>query len=346
MEYIIKECSVEEVHLLQAFIDKHWKKDHPLAKSIELLNFQHLNRKTTSYNYIIGINSETKEIDGIIGYIPTSQYDPSLHNQGDYWPAIWKVRSDVSNPEIKFLGLLLWEALNQKEIHTLASIGISAVAKKFYKIAKLKIDYLRQYYIVNNESGLFDIAKVKEVQKISNKSLVNSETRMVKQVSAEDLSNLQLMTRYTPAKTITYLLNRYEKHPYYRYRFFSLSDLKDEINAIIVTRTIEIGNSRAIRIVDCIGDLSSLPVLYDDFQSILKNENAEYIDCMNFGIEEEIFERIGFSKLDINAEDIVIPNYFEPFEKRNIKIEFAYKSSVENYVVFKGDSDQDRPNIL
>jgi hypothetical protein len=43
--------------------------------------------------------------------------------------------------------------------------------------------------------------------------------------------------------------------------------------------------------------------------------------------------------------NLIIPNYFEPFEQKNVKIELAYKADFP-YVAFKGDSDQDRPNIL
>ena len=38
--------------------------------------------------------------------------------------------------------------------------------------------------------------------------------------------------------------------------------------------------------------------------------------------------------------------YFEPFEQCNVKIDIAWKADYDNYVAFKGDSDQDRPNIL
>lgn len=54
---------------------------------------------------------------------------------------------------------------------------------------------------------------------------------------------------------------------------------------------------------------------------------------------------MGFELLDLDGETIV-PNYFEPFEQRNVKIEIAYKTKGDNYVAFKADSDQDRPNIL
>ena len=67
---------------------------------------------------------------------------------------------------------------------------------------------------------------------------------------------------------------------------------------------------------------------------------------MNYGIKKEVFLNMGFQLLDIEQEDIILPNYFEPFEKRNVAIEIAYKAQYEGYVAFKGDSDQDRPNVL
>ncbi len=36
--------------------------------------------------------------------------------------------------------------------------------------------------------------------------------------------------------------------------------------------------------------------------------------------------------------------YFEPFIRKNVKIEFATDTNYEDLVIFKGDSDQDRPN--
>ena len=66
---------------------------------------------------------------------------------------------------------------------------------------------------------------------------------------------------------------------------------------------------------------------------------------MNFGLPENLFTKMGFDLLDLDGE-IIIPNYFEPFEQRNVRIEVAYKTKNNNYVAFKADSDQDRPNIL
>ena len=106
---------------------------------------------------------------------------------------------------------------------------------------------------------------------------------------------------------------------------------------------ININGSKVIRIVDAIGQFQGS--LYDEFQAYLKEAGAEYIDLMNYGIDEDVFYQMGFRKLDLDG-NLIIPNYFEPFEQRNVKIDIAWKADYENYVAFKGDSDQDRPNIL
>ena len=40
----------------------------------------------------------------------------------------------------------------------------------------------------------------------------------------------------------------------------------------------------------------------------------------------------------------IIPNYYEPFVKKNIELRFAIKSNDSVFsILFKGDCDQDRP---
>lgn len=38
----------------------------------------------------------------------------------------------------------------------------------------------------------------------------------------------------------------------------------------------------------------------------------------------------------------IMPDYFAPFEQRNIDI--YYMSEIEDVILFKGDGDMDRPN--
>ena len=44
-------------------------------------------------------------------------------------------------------------------------------------------------------------------------------------------------------------------------------------------------------------------------------------------------------------DDIIIPNYFEPFVRENIEINCAFRSQLD-YIIFKADADQDRPSII
>jgi hypothetical protein len=334
MIYTLRNCTIQELPLLQDFLHKHWKENHALSKSESLMNFQHLNHNHKNYNFIIAINNETNEIDGIIGHIPVSHYDISLSDNGDYWGAIWKIRTDVNNEEIKMLGLLLWEDLfYKKDLKTIAAIGISNTAKQFYKLLHLRGGVLNQYYILREQNASYQIA----ISPINNKLTVSSQSNHIRKIDLND--NIRIEPVYRPYKSITYMINRYKYHPIYNYEFFLILD-----KCLLVTRKIIINNQSILRIVDCLGNLEGLPDLYADFQSILKSENAEYIDFMNYGIDESIFTNIGFQKLDVK-EEIVIPNYFEPFLQKNIEIEFAYKATYP-YVIFKGDSDQDRPNIL
>jgi hypothetical protein len=339
--YDIKLCGTNDIGKVRHFINMHWKKNHVLAVSRSLLDFQHYEAQSDTYNFVIARNTVTDEVDGLIGFIPTSHYDKTLSSEKDYWGAIWKIREDVQNEEIKTLGLYLFEKFNEiTTYHTFGAIGISEIAKKLYKALRYKTGVLNQFYIYNESINEFKIALR---GKVEGKSPVpkNSPCNLRR---INDLAGIEeLECFYNPKKSLTYLINRYQKHPVYRYNFLVLYE-NNQLKTILVIRIIEVNNARVIRIVDLLGTYEFLPGIYHQLQLILVAEDAEYIDCVNFGIPEYVFLNAGFTKLDVCGTTI-IPTYFEPFEKRNVEIEFAYKSA-KPYMIFKGDSDQDRPNIL
>ena len=45
-------------------------------------------------------------------------------------------------------------------------------------------------------------------------------------------------------------------------------------------------------------------------------------------------------------KNIIIPNYFEPFKRENIKLRYAIWPDKKTLPIFKGDCDQDRPNVI
>ena len=102
-----------------------------------------------------------------------------------------------------------------------------------------------------------------------------------------------------------------------------------------------------MRIVDFIGANESFALLSDFILAMLKEYDAEYIDLYSHGVQIEILKQAGFINRE-KVEGLVIPNYFEPFEQKNIDIKFAYKTdqSLPPVRLFKADGDQDRPSEL
>lgn len=342
-QYDIKYVPYGEVDKLQTFIEKHWKTSHALVRSTELLDFQHLDKHNNRYNFVVASNKITKDYDALLGFIPSSQYDKNLEENGDYWGAIWKVRTDVSNEEKSFIGIEVFDyLLNKIGLKSIAAIGISSIAKKIYAIKDWQIGFLHHYYIINDRLDKFFIAK--NVNKI-NRSCEVSESVISTSYSVKwldsDLNGIKIESKYRPYKTVDYFLNRYSKHPFYKYRFLGVYE-NNKLISIWATRTIFIEVSKVIRVVDVLGELKGN--INQQLMQLIYDEEAEYIDFLNYGVDKLVFKQMGFNELSFD-EDLIIPNYFEPFEQKNIKIELAYKADF-NYVVFKGDSDQDRPNII
>jgi hypothetical protein len=96
--------------------------------------------------------------------------------------------------------------------------------------------------------------------------------------------------------------------------------------------------------VDFIGADDLVPALGRLILDQVRRHEAEYADILNAGIDPALFEAAGFSPIDPSGPDIV-PNHFEPFERRNATVRFALKAD-RPAVLFKGDGDQDRPNQL
>lgn len=339
--YEIRYCKKEELPLLVNFIKNHWQADHIFVKSVEMLDFQHFDSNLSRYNFIIGFNKLTNEIDGLVGVIPLSHFDSNLELFNNTWGGIWKIRSDIKNHEISTLGAKLFSIFDQFNTH--GSIGMSKIAKILHGIKKYKIGKLNQYYILNNSMKSFNIAIVPHTENF----IINcnkNDFSIQKIINIDKIKFDNLNSTYTPQKSIRYLINRFSKHPIYKYIFFGIYNKEKLLQTILITRIINLNNSRVIRIVDVYGSLEKVENLYFEFQKLLHNEMAEYIDILNYGISEDLFKKIGFNLLDVKS-DIVIPNYFEPFLQENVEINCAHNSKGD-YVIFKADADQDRPSIL
>lgn len=340
--YTFKQVPALEVDKLITFIDEHWKRNHALVNSRELLKFQHFDSHIDKYNFIVAENSETKEYDAIIGFIPVAQYDKSLIKEGNYWGAIWKYREDIQNHEINNAAFYIWKQLFKLPyFQSYAAIGISEIAKHIYITSRMTLGCLSQYYILNDRITEYKIAGNVSIETTRTKEKKGVNEYSAKWINIEDVP-CDVLPTYKPQKSLVYFIQRYEKHPIYKYKFIGVYK-GDCFIAVLACRVIEVNGAKCIRVVDVLGMLEGN--IYHSIIKILYTEEAEYLDLMNYGIDENVFLQMGFNKLDIDGT-LIIPYYFEPFEQRNVKIEIAWKADFNNYVAFKADSDQDRPSIL
>jgi hypothetical protein len=325
-------CCFEDISKVKSFIDNSWSKNHILSNNQQLLDFQHKAKK--NYNFVISKNS-LNQVTAILGFIPTFQFDDDLDNYGDIWLAIWKVDEALAQPGIGF-ALLKWL---EKEMapKSIGAIGINNDVKQIYEVLGYKTGVLKHYYFLNPFITEFIISNPSP-SLLRNTS--NDSFSVLKEISVDEIRNLQFL--HSPFKSFDYIFNRYSMHPFFNYIILGCHH-NQRLNAVFIIRKVNVFNSSCLRIVDIIGDYSRIGNIAPSLIDLLQKYNSEYIDCLNHGLPENLFNDWGFILRNHNS---IIPNYFEPFLKKNVDILFAYKTVNSEYIIFKGDSDQDRPSII
>ncbi len=338
MIYEVRYARLDEVGKVEDFLRKYWSPNHILCNQRSILDFQHYFKD--HYSIIIGYNTETKEIDGLFCIIPLCRYDHSLKENGNFWSALLKIRDDVVNSEIKhlFYDFILF-ICDRPHFASFGAISLSSKAQSAMNLLFNEFGTMNQYYFANHQIKKFTVCVNPKLSHIT-----KSDECKIKEISFDTISASSIECAYYPQKSIEFLRNRYYKHPIYKYRYFGLYS-NNKIVCSWVFRKQNVLNTSILRIVDVYGDLSKVGYVCNGLQKILEKENAEYIDFMNYGIEESFFATIGFEKLNVNKDETIVPNYFEPYEQRNVPIYFALITETP-YVIFKADGDQDRPSIM
>lgn len=144
-----------------------------------------------------------------------------------------------------------------------------------------------------------------------------------------------------PVKSEQYYKKRYFDHPIYQYVVYGIINPSKHCVGVIFTREICINGSKVLRIVDYRGNLEELGNIGNCLEELMSDNRYEYIDLMASDLDETVMNRAGFTLLAPEGPNI-IPNHFEPFERKNIKI---YYHQTVDVVIFKADGDQDRPNV-
>lgn len=340
-----------------AFLRSHWRENHIFVIHPEVMRWQHQSSSTDKpgLNFVLAervSNEGATDLMGLLGFIPFRHFDPAA-DWSEIALAIWKVREDAGAPG---LGLQLLKTL-QRTLNPsmVCAIGISPVVKPIYKVLGYRLGALSQAVIFPAQKPAATLiaqnVPASAYQPIHPDPTVTlrdlPEEPVSGEISADSIDALSIGR--LPRKSLAYIRNRYLRHPWYRYQLKTI--LADgRLRAVIVLRRVDVPHlaSQVLRIVDVIGDAEVLARCGHCLQQLVQRSGCEYLDLMQHGMDGQALAAGGFVTRG-DHPSMVVPNYFEPFESRNVDIELAYRVEPDfsNYKVclFRADSDQDRPNL-
>jgi len=345
--YDIRLARLDETERLQTFIDEHWRRNHIFVKSKTLLDWQHLNNSADHYNFIVGIEITSGEIHGVLGFIPLSQFDASLPDESLCWMAIWKVCAAARGRKLgRHLMAYLTDCVKPGCIST---VGATEMTLRMYADRGYQIGRMAQHFVLNPAIDKFSLINLNGMPRPTTAPKAVTPKKTLRRISENELhrSDVKLFDKQLaiPKKTPAYIINRYCRHPLYHYTIYHILQ-SGHVEGIIVTRTSEHRSVRAIRIVEFVGPDAAITGLGTEWLDLLVHENAEYIDFYSAGIPLEILNAAGFHHRQADS-GIVVPNYFEPFSRQTVDIDYMISADVtQSFRIVKGDSDQDRPNRL
>lgn len=336
---IIRMADASEACRITGFLAEHWREDHVFVKRPEILLWQHSMLDLKSLNFVIA------EVDGglvgLLGFIPFRKFDDTL-SENTVSLAIWKVANHAPlGSGVRMLNHLV----NVSKPTTILAIGLSDMVVPLYESLGYDTGIMNQFVLFRHD--LQD--SIITGQKPPSPSQLGSSLRKLTESLHFDAvmeSKVERMLRKNdPEKSLAYYRNRFESHPWFRYEFLLLGR-GESPEILIVTRKVEVEDAVVIRVVDVGGDAALLPNAATAFSNQLTVTGAEYVDILVHGIEDEAMTQNGFLSRNVDSS-LIIPNYFDPFERRNVNVAFAFKSDLDNVPrmhFHPADSDQDRPN--
>jgi hypothetical protein len=322
-----------------AFIDRHWQPGHALARSRALLDWQH-GTPDGSLDYLVAMRD--KDVLGVLGYIVSRRFDPALSAENALWLALWKVRDDAG---VAGLGLRMLGSLARDESHvTMAVSGIHAALLPMYRALGYQTGELRRFYVTNPAQPRA-LLEAPPGARLPVPCAGQSRLVEMGRAELESESPMAIARDIANPKTPRYFASRFLDHPFYRYRVFRVAG-PSHGPGLLATRVARHLDARALRVVDFAGDPAAIASMGSAIGDLMHEEGAEYADFWQLGLGAEQLEAAGFCELDPDGA-VVLPNYFEPFLKKNGRILYALRTKTGRpAVICRADGDQDRPSLL
>lgn len=331
-KYDIRLARIDDIESIMTFIDTYWRKGHILGTNRELFEYEHVDGGMV--NFLLAVERSDNSIVGLLGFIPASHDLVKL----DIWTGIWKVKNGV----MPLLGMEMYKRLSgMVNARSLLGVGDNQETTGFLlkKLTKTFHTWRMEHYYFLEKKGDYQLAKITHMPIDSNSRKAETIAIRIDTIDAmKELVDI-LQCQKFPYKDLWYINHRYFHHPLFKYHVYELK--KGRSKAIIVFRVQECNGSGALRIVDYIGDQTCFSGINNFIRNCLRIYNCEYADFYVHGFERNSIMAAGFCERTEDDSNI-IPDYFSPYEQRNIEIYVS--GNIEDGLFCKADGDQDRPN--
>lgn len=334
-------CRPDEINAVMAFLRDNWSKDHVLASSHLLMDWQHWNPTENRYDIVVA-REANGELAAMLGVIDTSRYDNKTKDDRTLWLTTWMVRPDI---KAGALGLRLVRHLEKTVPHAMiGTVGNNAATEPLYRALGYRTGTLDRYGILNpqHNGSLVDNREhcPTSLQDTQATIRVLTDTLM-----SESKVHQLFDTARTPARSPEYIYQRYRAHPVYHYDLLGI-EVRGDIKALAVARVCEAQGETALRIVDYVGSIEALQPTGDALAAYIIDRGHAYADFYVAGVPDNAFVDSAWTPVPHDGP-LQLPNYFEPFTAGNVTIRYAVKSNLEGpFLLVKADADQDRPNIV
>ncbi len=327
MEHEIRLATEQDIPQIMEFIDTHWRKGHILSRDRVLFEWQY--KEGSDVHMVLGFRENI--LCGVLGFVT---YGTS--EEKDLALALWKALEGEG-----FLGIqMLAYVMEQVPHRLLMCTGINrTTTAAIYERMGLRTGVMVQWYRLNRTEH-YRIAKVVD-ESIPSVKTMHAEIRELASFAEFDtLFDYEddAFKDAIPYKSREYIRHRYYDHPSYVYHVMG-HICGEKVKTALVIRVQECNGSCAIRVVDVLGDSSTVACFTPFLDEYMQQNHAEYMDLYEVGLSEEMLKEAGWKQ--VAGSGNIIPNYFAPYAAENIDI--YYCTADEKAVLFKGDGDQDRP---
>lgn len=338
---MIRFATADDINSIMSFIDIYWRKSHIMSRDRKLFEFQHLWEDVDPAKQEISfvLSENEGEINGLLGYIP---YDK---NNRDITLAIWKtVKTKDTMQGVKILSYLK----ENGKVHSINAPGINAKTIPIYNFLGYYTGEMKHWYRLNRDINQ-TIALIADDMVANDYTIPHEKYAKIEYLKTFNDAvafgiNDCLHRKHQLYKSPGFVMRRYYDHPTYKYMIYGLSDnIVDTESAkklVMVFRIQPCNGSKVLRLIDCIGDHELIKNSTSFVDNLMQVNNCEYIDCYVTGLPDEYFFLSGWR--NVSETNNIIPEYFSPYEQKNIRI--YYMSEFEDTILFKGDGDMDRPN--